>query len=48
MSLNALNFTGTPVALARQIEVLVVRPGSLPEALAAFTEWLRTHVRASS
>ncbi len=44
MTLNALTFTGDVLELAQQIESIVVRKVPLPEALAAFTDWLRVRV----
>lgn len=46
MTVNGLTFTGDALEMARQIEATVVRSVPLPEALAAFTGWLRARVVA--
>lgn len=45
---NDWAFTGTYLDLAKQIEAVVARPGSLAEAEAAFIAWLRPKLRRRS
>ncbi len=44
LRLNGQRFTGDPLELARQIEAVLTRQGSLEEAEAAFVEWLRARI----
>ncbi len=44
LRLNGHRFTGDPLDLARQIEAVLTRQGSLEEAEAAFVEWLRARI----
>ena len=44
LRLNGYRFTGDPLELARQIEAVLTRQGSLEEAEAAFVEWLRARI----
>lgn len=42
--LNGRRYVGDAVELAQQIEALVLRTGSLSDALTAFTSWLRPRI----
>ena len=45
VQLNGLWIESEPEELGRQIEALVIRPGSLEEAMARFVSWLYSHIR---
>ncbi|TAK35883.1 MAG: type II toxin-antitoxin system death-on-curing family toxin [Chloroflexota bacterium] len=44
LRVNGLLFSGDPLELARQLEAVASRAGSLEEATAGFVGWLRGHI----